>query len=785
MNITNIMAQFGEYLYFRLPKVYRDYDVEIERVVEGKVKVFKTLQEYLYSFAEGGFQPMLEDLEAIVNLVDPWKCPSEFLPLLLRHFGLDFIEDIPEKFQRRLLQNIVVLYKKKGTIPAVAFLARELSGFDVIIEETQRGNIEFALIKLNSYENEDAELLLAQDVVQRYIHLFLPTKSKAEIIVTYGYSEGIHFNSMAEYDDEYDHVKYTVTETLDELVKIAEGGDEKESYTLPKDDPLFGNRKRYGFWIEEFDLIQNTVEKDFNKIMYANGHFDESFNFSPFDVTSLTNILEEGDFVYTNGVCCEDTLISAKYTDTDSDGTIEFNYPSETGKATITKLTGSGDYGVMPMVKVESDILKDEWLRFSYDNKYYYWKSDRRICGSTSYPTTIVLYPKCGTIKIYGHYEKLVINELSDLVKNSGYDSFSFNLNLTVYTSSVKAEGCTISSSGYYNNGSADTTYVRVSKNRVDIARKDIKTVEAMRDWLKDNPITIYASATRDSYFGHYMEKYLETVIAPSSYRSFTMKESTDAKTAFSYGMNSLMRSTRVAITDKHGAEHIFRIPLELWSLNGKSNYISKSGGKYFMHYWVDTLPEDLMFDVNSGGHSGAESGHDYRSIFTIQVPDNPDRENYVHIPIDPSDSKNFACDIAPFIDTTLNYSGMTDIYDTRYFDFRLDGSGGYNTYYIACHNGFPIARPLFVDVSPDELPALEAEWKQLNKERWERFYEGTDIIPRFYCVRTEERVEEILDEEVINKLNLLPIPDYYAKIYSKDIPFSEIEVSVESKMYY
>ena len=192
----NPITQFGEYLYNRLPKVYRDYDVEIERlnVETQKKETFKTLKEYLYSFALGGFQPLLEDLEAIISLVDPFKCPSEFLPYLLRHFGLDYIDDIPEKFQRRLVQNVVTLYKKKGTIPAVAFLAKELSGFGVTIEEKSDGSVEFALIKMNAYEDEDAELLLAQDVVQRYIHLFLPAQTKSKVIVVYGFTENIHIN---------------------------------------------------------------------------------------------------------------------------------------------------------------------------------------------------------------------------------------------------------------------------------------------------------------------------------------------------------------------------------------------------------------------------------------------------------------------------------------------------------------------------------------------------------------------------------------------------------------
>lgn len=955
MNITNIMAQFGEYLYFRLPKVYRDYDVEIERVVEGEVKVFKTLQEYLYSFAEGGFQPMLEDLEAIVNLVDPWKCPSEFLPLLLRHFGLDFIEDIPEKFQRRLLQNIVVLYKKKGTIPAVAFLARELSGFDVIIEETQRGNIEFALIKLNAYENEDAELLLAQDVVQRYIHLFLPTKAKAEIIVTYGFSEGIHFNSMAEYDDEYDHVKYTVTETLDELVKIAEGGDEEESYKLPKNDPLFGNKKRYGFWIEEFDFIQNTVDEDFNKVMYANGHFDESFNFSPFDISSLTNTLEEGDFVYTNGVCCEDTIISATYGGKES---VECSAPVGS-KVRVSKLVGGSATTKFPVGFITSPVKKGTTLKFTYGGKTYYWTATKYIGATTYHPTRFMLDVANQRLRILSHFRKFTVNQNTPFTKRTGYNSFEIDLNDRIFVASSEyylTDGtCTYSSGTEYggdNLADGATIFDTTSRTQYDnsetliyFARGGVTSVAEMKESLAKKPFTLYLPIWKDGCAGNFMEVDLDLETKATTTTAITMALSTNSEDIYYYPMTSLMRSTHVAVEDENGIVRDFKIPIELLSLNGKSDFIEKvDSDTYHVHRMVDKIELRHLVDPKGYADPTLIRFYNYR------------KDNEPYYPIEPNDlAHNICCDWCPVTSENLTGvmrgSGEYDFLSAKYMSIgkmsgwsrtkfmdanvtinislytptvtgtitcesgrtlnvivrnTTDGTTlfnesitssdgtfkvnltlpnllrkkrievsmiGYNSNgrelvnlnaYVASTttnlaiggnvstatnvvvdaeaktNGFDLVDkagsfsgsttlqeysiPNLVAIasatlkatgyetvattSANDTPYFECdinthngdfmrkytgssydsvrdELIRQNTENWNIFISGSQYTPAIYYVRAFERVEKITDPEVINKLNLLPIPNKYAKIYSKDIPFSEIEVSAESKMYY
>ena len=90
--------QLLNHLYYKkLPQVYRDMD-----------KMLKTypLKRYLSSLVDGGYAEVLKNAEGILDLVDPEKCPSEFLPYLCESFGLEYFEDMDDTYQRRFLMNI-------------------------------------------------------------------------------------------------------------------------------------------------------------------------------------------------------------------------------------------------------------------------------------------------------------------------------------------------------------------------------------------------------------------------------------------------------------------------------------------------------------------------------------------------------------------------------------------------------------------------------------------------------------------------------------------------------
>lgn len=552
----NPITQFGEYLYNRLPKVYRDYDVEIERlnVETQKKETFKTLKEYLYSFALGGFQPLLEDLEAIISLVDPFKCPSEFLPYLLRHFGLDYIDDIPEKFQRRLVQNVVTLYKKKGTIPAVAFLAKELSGFDVKIEEKSDGSIEFALIKLNAYEDEDAELLLAQDVIQRYIHLFLPAQTKSKIIVVYGFTENIHINPNGKSEDTtYDHAYYDVDE-YEDITYIDENGYDSKT----------------GGYSEAFDYLKHVVEDDFNALKLKLE--EESHNFSPSlpDLTSLTNCVEnEGLPTFTNGISCEDTITEQKLTSTT--GEVEFNIPASASNISVNKLVGGGDYAVLPIYKCTTDLLKGTTLEFKYDGKSYgYYTLERDLYASDVFPTTFQLDIYNNMVRVYNHYFTEIIDESYDFTLYSGYGSYYTHLrNGSIpWTWALKyiRIKCDYDkefkkTNNIYEQPTDTPTIVFGSPNTVYLSLLDVITSpESTKEFVKTYPITIIAPSDNGSYSystpcGKTIayKKLSNTPVSGSTTIECTIYTMNDRKTVFAYESPVFTQNSNIAISGYYG----------------------------------------------------------------------------------------------------------------------------------------------------------------------------------------------------------------------------------------
>lgn len=217
------MSRLSDYLYNRLPKIYRTFDTS------------EQLKRYLETLTEAGLDLVMAETIGLENLIDANKCPSKFLPYLCETFGIEYQPDIPEMFQRRFLKNCVELYKKKGTKTAIKFLARELSGMsaDVSIEE---GEVKIVLVKLNAFEEDEQELLVAQDVIQRYLKEFVPTNLESLVIVSYGFSD------VNELDGEDAEEVFSMVENIieiwensieeEETANIDEGEVKEENYIL-------------------------------------------------------------------------------------------------------------------------------------------------------------------------------------------------------------------------------------------------------------------------------------------------------------------------------------------------------------------------------------------------------------------------------------------------------------------------------------------------------------------------------------------------------------------------
>ena len=255
--MANMRMSFADYLYNRLPQVYRTSDNE------------QILRRFIETFAEAGFDPLLQETMDIMNLLDVEKCPSEFLPLLCSLYGFEYTVEIPELFIRRLLKHIIELYKRKGTKSVVKFIARELTGFDSEIIENKDFDEELIEIthwdiKFEHYRNfvlklnapyEDSSLYNKEEVVKKLLEDFLPTNSQVFVITVYWFKEDseIVANSIEkdmhevvqEYNEEIANlknvltdVKYSIKDNIDEYIYEFKG--EEESY-LNGDFPFMTN----------------------------------------------------------------------------------------------------------------------------------------------------------------------------------------------------------------------------------------------------------------------------------------------------------------------------------------------------------------------------------------------------------------------------------------------------------------------------------------------------------------------------------------------------------------
>ena len=64
------------------------------------------------------------------------------------------------------------LYKKRGTKQLLSFLQRVIRNVGRCINRRRGSKV--VLVKLNAFEEDEQELLVAQDVIQRYLKGFIP-----------------------------------------------------------------------------------------------------------------------------------------------------------------------------------------------------------------------------------------------------------------------------------------------------------------------------------------------------------------------------------------------------------------------------------------------------------------------------------------------------------------------------------------------------------------------------------------------------------------------------------
>lgn len=125
----NKNINFADHLYERLPEVYRREDA--------KKGIDFTLKRYLEALDEGGVQLVFSELLSLYDILEVDKCPPEVLPLLSKMLGYNYIEEVDVETQRKIIANLIELYKRKGTKSVINFITREFTQFDTQVIELQ------------------------------------------------------------------------------------------------------------------------------------------------------------------------------------------------------------------------------------------------------------------------------------------------------------------------------------------------------------------------------------------------------------------------------------------------------------------------------------------------------------------------------------------------------------------------------------------------------------------------------------------------------------------------
>ena len=128
-----------------------------------------------------------------------------------------------------------------------------------------------------------------------------------------------------------------------------------------------------------------------------------------------------------------------------------------------------------------------------------------------------------------------------------------------------------------------------------------------------------------------------------------------------------------------------------------------------------------------------------------------------------------------------ITYPNATDVWD--YFAIGLFGGGGFS------------GEINYTSVTINKLGTFGGRTlEMIGQTKYKRLFDGifkySDIPPKIYVYDKHnyyggETLEEITDPVVINKLNLLPIPEECVIINSKGTGFAQIELSINSKVYY
>lgn len=155
--------EFFDYLYYKcLPQVYRDYD-------DGTLKLF------IETLVESGFKPIIDKEITFSDLTNPNRCPSAIVPIMAQVYGIEYYPTIPEKYYRKLLNNIIELSRRRGSTSCVRYLCRTLTGMEIELRIEEEPPEKVLYIDLLAKTIQDAvNIEVNTKIISLFIGDFIP-----------------------------------------------------------------------------------------------------------------------------------------------------------------------------------------------------------------------------------------------------------------------------------------------------------------------------------------------------------------------------------------------------------------------------------------------------------------------------------------------------------------------------------------------------------------------------------------------------------------------------------
>ena len=160
------------------------YDKHLPNVYRANDEPYLYLKRYLQALCEGGYDEAAKDINGVLSLITPSSTLTAFLPSYLRSVGLPYFPDIPPVYQRRILAQFGELYRRRGSMSGVSYLAKVLTGMECELEY-HRGlkdvgtgedvygrwlDVNILAVTVDQVTNLD----INRRVVERYLRWFVP-----------------------------------------------------------------------------------------------------------------------------------------------------------------------------------------------------------------------------------------------------------------------------------------------------------------------------------------------------------------------------------------------------------------------------------------------------------------------------------------------------------------------------------------------------------------------------------------------------------------------------------